>query len=417
MRTVGRPSKASALKGQAWAPIRDTELMGLLHEGLSLYFDKWQEDLNRRALAKVEADLKDWFGGNLDSAVERNYLKKLNNSASAPGVAGFDRTLQALNDFSYFKELENAKSKIAFEKFYERFRGINRDLNPEVVALDKNHRCDGCENLMREGEISLHAIKRSGSKQGEIYWHVQCWYADEIRRTVGEFRKLKGGLDKQSKAARAILSMAPNPKSSEGNVASGKMLESQKDYEKWINGIWGTWCESTKVKSDFHKAYFREFHEYADLVLLFRFGGNVSNTSFYEKFIKHVSSNDFQDKYFKGAVVPDEPVTKPVVTLTPLNYADCRKIGEAFRTSNPVIVDTSNASEEDRKRIIDFMAGMTFALHGTIQRVTAGVFLALPDGVEIESSVPNNATDADLLNFFNSPNVREARTSKKIVNQ
>ena len=67
MRTVGRPAKASALKGQAWVQILDTELLGLLQDGLGVYFDRWQEDLNSKTLEKVEKDLKDWFGGNLDS--------------------------------------------------------------------------------------------------------------------------------------------------------------------------------------------------------------------------------------------------------------------------------------------------------------------------------------------------------------
>jgi hypothetical protein len=123
MRTVGRPSKASALKGQAWAPILNTELLSLLHDGLGSYFDRWQEDLNKRTLEKVEKDLKDWFGGNLDSATERSALKKLNNSASAPGTAGFLRTLQALNEFPKFKELSGVKSSANFEKIYSKFAG------------------------------------------------------------------------------------------------------------------------------------------------------------------------------------------------------------------------------------------------------------------------------------------------------
>jgi cell division inhibitor SepF len=402
MRTVGRPAKASALKGQVWVPILDTELLALLQDGLGLYFDRWQEDLNSRTLEKVEKDLKDWFGGNLDTVVERNLLKKLNNSASAPGAAGFDRTLQALNEIPKFKELSSVKSTVTFEKFYSKLRGLERDVNPELVTLDKNNRCDGCENIMHEGDTSLQAIKRIGSNQGQRYWHVQCWFAEEVRKTVGDFRKLRGTLDKQSKAARAILSVAPKNKSAEEKSSSGKMLQTEKDYENWLSGIWKTWCESTKVKSDFHKAYYREFHEYSDLVLLSHFRGNVANTSFYEKFIKHVSSADIENKFFKGLAASQSTVKKHVISLDAIKFADCRKIGESFRSNNPLLVDLSNAPEDERKRIIDFMAGMTFALNGTIQRVSSGVFMVLPNGVEVESEVTNNATEADLLNFFKS---------------
>jgi hypothetical protein len=405
MKAVGRPKKVSALKGRTWVPILDSQLLGLLHEGLGLYFDRWQEDLNKRALEKVEWDLKDWFGGNLDSSVERNLLKRLNNSASAPGAAGFDRTLQALNDFNYFEELEKAKSLSTFEKFFTQFRNSRREMNIMILILGESRRCDGCEKLMAKGGACVSPDVRSGTQQGQFYWHVQCWFVNQVRETVGEFRRLKGGLDKQSKAARAILSMAPVKKTKDGEAPSEFMLKTEKDYETWLSKIWETWCRSTKVKSAFHNAYYREFHEYADLMLLFHFDGNLTNTSFYEKFIKHISPEELQKKFAKGFLADTDPEIKPIVTLTPLNYADCRKIGEAFRSLNPVFVDVSNASEEDRKRIIDFMAGMTFALHGTIQRVTAGTFLALPAGVEVSPEANTNSTDAELMNLFSSSKI------------
>jgi SepF-like predicted cell division protein (DUF552 family) len=405
MKAVGRPKKVSALKGRTWVPILDSELLGLLHEGLHAYHDRWQDSLNVKAFAKVERDVKDWFGGSLDSAIERNYLKKLNNSASAPGAAGFERTLQALSDFPKFKELSNIKSQATFEKLFSKLDGVERDINPEIATLDKGHRCDGCEIVMRQGDTALQEMKRMGTKQGLHYWHLQCWFADQVRETVGEFRRLKGGLDKQSKAARAILSMAPVKKVKDGEAPSGFMLKTEKEYETWLSKIWETWCNSTKVKSAFHGAYFREFHEYADLMLLFHFDGNLTNTSFYEKFMKHISPEEIQKKFAKGFLADADPEIKPIVTLMPLNYADCRKIGEAFRSLNPVFVDVTNASEEDRKRIIDFMAGMTFALHGTIQRVTAGTFLALPAGVEVSPEANTNSTDAELMNLFSSSKI------------
>lgn len=417
MRTVGRPAKASALKGQAWVQILDTELLGLLQDGLGVYFDRWQEDLNSKTLEKVEKDLKDWFGGNLDSVVERNLLKKLNNSASAPGAAGFNRTLQALNEIPKFKELSSVKSSASFEKFYSKLRGLERDVHPEFVTLDKSYRCDGCENMMHEGDTSLQAMQRMGTKQGQNYWHVQCWFADEVRKTVGDFRKLRGTLDKQSKAARAILFMARKNKSADNKPASGKILQTEKDYENWLSGIWKTWCETTKVKSAFHKAYYREFHEYADLVLLSHFRGNVANTSFYEKFIKHVSSADIENKFLKGIAALENTVKKNVISLDAIKFSDCRTIGESFRSNNPLLVDLNSAPEVERKRIMDFIAGMTFALNGTIQRVSPGIFMILPHGVEVESEKTNNATEADLFNFFNSSNVPETGASKKIVNQ
>ena len=47
-------------------------------------------------------------------------------------------------------------------------------------------------------------------------------------------------------------------------------------------------------------------------------------------------------------------------------------------------MNLAEASEEDRKRIIDFASGLSFAQGGTIERVTPGIFLLTPPNVLIE---------------------------------
>lgn len=77
------------------------------------------------------------------------------------------------------------------------------------------------------------------------------------------------------------------------------------------------------------------------------------------------------------------PDVARIEMITPQNYNDARPIGESFRSGVPVIMNLSDISDEDAKRLVDFAAGLVFAVRGTINRITAKVFLLSPENVEV----------------------------------
>jgi cell division inhibitor SepF len=72
-----------------------------------------------------------------------------------------------------------------------------------------------------------------------------------------------------------------------------------------------------------------------------------------------------------------------IVTLHPRTYNDARTLGENFRDGIPVIMNLSDMDDVDAKRLVDFAAGLIFGLRGSIDRVTAKVFLLSPADVEV----------------------------------
>lgn len=87
-----------------------------------------------------------------------------------------------------------------------------------------------------------------------------------------------------------------------------------------------------------------------------------------------------------------------IQTIKPRSYNDARLIGEAFRQGVPVIMNLTEMSDADAKRLVDFSAGLSFGLHGSIERVTTSVFLLSPAHVEIGmDSDPHQEDQA----FFN----------------
>ncbi|MGH3788893.1 MAG: cell division protein SepF [Pseudonocardiaceae bacterium] len=72
-----------------------------------------------------------------------------------------------------------------------------------------------------------------------------------------------------------------------------------------------------------------------------------------------------------------------IVTLHPHSYNEARPIGERYREGNPVIMNLTEMQDRDAKRLVDFAAGLAFALHGSIDKITNKVFLLSPPDVDV----------------------------------
>jgi len=76
-------------------------------------------------------------------------------------------------------------------------------------------------------------------------------------------------------------------------------------------------------------------------------------------------------------------VIRRITTIHPRTYNEARVIGESFRDGTPVIMNLTEMNDADAKRLVDFGAGLVFGLRGSIERVTAKVFLLSPHGIEV----------------------------------
>lgn len=80
---------------------------------------------------------------------------------------------------------------------------------------------------------------------------------------------------------------------------------------------------------------------------------------------------------------PEAGSISRIVTIHPRTYNDAKTIGEGFRDGIPVIMNLTDMSDADAKRLVDFAAGLVFGLRGSIERVTSKVFLLSPETVEV----------------------------------
>lgn len=98
---------------------------------------------------------------------------------------------------------------------------------------------------------------------------------------------------------------------------------------------------------------------------------------------------DFEEVESSASVTPirstNSATLRRITTVHPRQYNDAKLIGEAFRAGTPVIMNLTEMSDADAKRLVDFAAGLVFGLRGAIERVTNKVFLLSPATVEIST--------------------------------
>jgi len=88
-----------------------------------------------------------------------------------------------------------------------------------------------------------------------------------------------------------------------------------------------------------------------------------------------------------------------IVTLHPRTYNEARVVGENFRDGTPVIMNLTEMDDNDAKRLVDFAAGLVFATRGTIERITAKVFLLSPPNVTVAAEDKQRIAETGA--FFN----------------
>ena len=80
---------------------------------------------------------------------------------------------------------------------------------------------------------------------------------------------------------------------------------------------------------------------------------------------------------------PAPSAINEILTVHPKQYRDAQIIAENFRDGIPVIINLSQMSDGDARRLIDFASGLSLGLYGRIERVTSKVFLLSPENVAI----------------------------------
>ena len=99
---------------------------------------------------------------------------------------------------------------------------------------------------------------------------------------------------------------------------------------------------------------------------------------------------------------PAADAVNEIVTVHPKQYRDAQTIAENFRDGIPVIINLSQMSDADARRLIDFASGLSLGLYGRIERVTSKVFLLSPENVAVSGEGAVAQADPESVPFAQS---------------
>jgi cell division inhibitor SepF len=87
-----------------------------------------------------------------------------------------------------------------------------------------------------------------------------------------------------------------------------------------------------------------------------------------------------------------------IITVHPTGFADARTIGEHYRDGTPVIINLTELEDADARRLVDFAAGLVFAMRGSMDKVTNKVFLISPPNHDPTAEDKRRIAEGGLLN-------------------
>lgn len=72
-----------------------------------------------------------------------------------------------------------------------------------------------------------------------------------------------------------------------------------------------------------------------------------------------------------------------MVIFKPDSFEEVREISDEVKNRRAAIVNLEKLDRENAKRVLDFMAGSIYALNGAVKKVGPGIFLFVPDNIDV----------------------------------
>lgn len=105
-----------------------------------------------------------------------------------------------------------------------------------------------------------------------------------------------------------------------------------------------------------------------------------------------IDDENNEDSYYTEDVINVQSGSGKMILLEPRAFSESQQIADHLKKRNTVVVNMKRVTQEQAKRIIDFLSGTVYAIGGDLQKVGSGIFLCTPKNVNVEGSI----TDEDV---------------------
>lgn len=119
-----------------------------------------------------------------------------------------------------------------------------------------------------------------------------------------------------------------------------------------------------------------------------------------EEPIENIFNSSNSKKSKNGKVVSIHTATNAkILILRPTDYDEAVEICDNLKNRKIVIVNMTKLEGKVAQRLLDFMAGSSYALGGSLEEVDKGVYILSPSNVEISNELKSELTSKSILNW------------------
>lgn len=82
-----------------------------------------------------------------------------------------------------------------------------------------------------------------------------------------------------------------------------------------------------------------------------------------------------------------------MILVEPRAYSESQQIADHLKRRNSVVVNLKRVTNDQARRIIDFLSGTLYAIGGELQRLGNGIYLCTPKNVNVEGRISDEEAE------------------------
>ena len=85
--------------------------------------------------------------------------------------------------------------------------------------------------------------------------------------------------------------------------------------------------------------------------------------------------------------------TGKMILVEPRAYSESQEIADHLKSRNSVVVNFKRVTNDQAKRIIDFLSGTLYAIGGDLQKIGEGIYLCTPKNIDVQGEITEESSE------------------------
>jgi len=105
-----------------------------------------------------------------------------------------------------------------------------------------------------------------------------------------------------------------------------------------------------------------------------------------------VTNND-EEYYSVSSEEVKKGATGKMILVEPRAYSESQEIADHLKSRNSVVVNFKRVTNDQAKRIIDFLSGTLYAIGGDLQKIGEGIYLCTPKNIDVQGEITEESSE------------------------